>query len=684
MKTVLTLLLIISSCYLSAQSTYIKKTSFTTDAARRYPNDTICGPQMTAITSGNLMATYVKINTDESQLILLDSVGTVIGPIFTSFNSGVQYSLVTDLISTPDDCILYSQVTANPGLLVYNSSLTKLGNIQWTYNFPGGYLGENIYDISITPEGNYACKGIDTLYIISPLGIRIPSLLTTTDQLLFGFSNTDRLIKHAQLLQRIDSLGNILWSIPYAASYIANDTIIYASSNSNLSRIDPVTASILWTIATPGIYSFDFTSSGGCIALDETLSLRIFNSAGQLTRTKTFPFALHGLRTIKRLPTGQYFTGGAYPTNTFMYLWNYLHSSFLATLDSSANGVIDSTTIIWPTDSDQDHFITYADINYLNISFGSSGPPRDVWPAFRYEPPFFHSDFATDWDQSFCNGVNYKFSDANGDGIIDSLDFVSFQYAPLIPGQVHLRSRSESVNSSTASFSLVPDRAIVTAGDTVRFYFVLGDSVNKVDSVSTFAFCANGFYGNFNPDHVLIHLFDNDLGNVSELRLDSTLSYPGYAGFGFCIGRKDKQNRYNVYDTLGYVELRVSDTVTVSGTQRLTIDDISILSNQGCEQAVIPIDGEINIQVIPNSVQNINPLILKLSPNPSDHWLKIETNKYGEKNILLADMMGKVHRKITTPDRSYQLPTNDLPNGVYTLTIQEKEGTIVSKFIVQH
>ncbi len=685
MKSIFTFLLAITTQLLYPQSTLIKKTSFSSDNYYRFQNGEFCGPQITAIIPNGSIATYVKINPDESKLFLFDSSVNVTGQIFTSYNSGMQFNIITDLIATPDSGFLYSTLYANPSFSVWNSGLVKRGVPGWNYSFPSGYMGEEIYDLYVTAEGNYACQGRDSLYIISPYGIRILNAVNTPDILINNYTNSDKLIKHQQFLERRDSTGNILWSIPYGGYYAANDSFLYAVGSDTIRRLDPSNGFVLWASFAPGACTGDFTFDGGYAWLNSIGQLGVHNSAGQQILSKDFPFALRGITQIRKHPSGVYFIGGAYPSNAFMYADNKF-SSFVATLDSSFNGLVDSTSVFWPMDSNHDRIVSYSDIARLNLAYGAQGHSREPWPSNIGLEPYLFSDYATDWSGSFCDGLNYKYSDSNGDGSVDSLDFQCYEDFYWYPYPVSLRKRDIQTNLPTSTFSLIPNASIVFPGDTIRFYFVLSDSLLGLDTLSAFAFDAIDYSGFTDIASIRIEALDNELGLIPELRIAKNMVPPssGALSFGFMMARLDKQDRYYISDTIGYVEFKISTLVPFSQTLTLYIRSISALSNCGIERSILPVNGQVYIQVGTSSVEVLIPLEVKLSPNPCDREFTLELNRPEKKRIRISDLLGKTIIEFISSETTIKIPVYDLQNGVYLLTVDDNTSHVNRKIIVQH
>ena len=94
----------------------------------------------------------------------------------------------------------------------------------------------------------------------------------------------------------------------------------------------------------------------------------------------------------------------------------------VAVADSCGNVAVDSIEVfgggscVWPGDMDYNQIANYLDVLYWGMDYKKTGPPR-ANASTDWVP-----QAATDWDYTGPGNVNDKHSDANGDGIVDTLD----------------------------------------------------------------------------------------------------------------------------------------------------------------------------------------------------------------------------------------------------------------------
>lgn len=87
----------------------------------------------------------------------------------------------------------------------------------------------------------------------------------------------------------------------------------------------------------------------------------------------------------------------------------------------------------------------------------------------------------------------------------------------------------------------------------------------------------------------------------------------------------------------------------------------------------------------PTYVQDLSYVKLKAYPNPASTFLYFATNKeWGCKSYSIFDVTGRIHRHqniANTIQNQHIIPIADLPNGIYILSVDTKEGRLQKTFI---
>jgi hypothetical protein len=88
------------------------------------------------------------------------------------------------------------------------------------------------------------------------------------------------------------------------------------------------------------------------------------------------------------------------------------------------------TDCIWPGDANGDGSANQYDLLNIGLGFGSTGPPRTIFPVPE-DPIFWAPSVNTNWNQA-VGAVNYKHLDCDGNGVINEEDLLAIQknYSP--------------------------------------------------------------------------------------------------------------------------------------------------------------------------------------------------------------------------------------------------------------
>lgn len=141
---------------------------------------------------------------------------------------------------------------------------------------------------------------------------------------------------------------------------------------------------------------------------------------------------------------------------------------------------------IWPGDVDNNGRVTEIDFLYWGFAYGKSGPQRSEqgsdWKA--YNPPAL-------WSESFPNGLNLAWADANGDGIVDDDDeeLCIDENFGLEHGQPGTGGYQNAPSGSSAPrIILQPDVQAVEEGAEVNISLSIDDAGLPLDSFYGIAF----------------------------------------------------------------------------------------------------------------------------------------------------------------------------------------------------
>ena len=728
-KSLLTLALLAFITIACGQSTWMQRISYNLVGTFMHP-DSACGIQDISISpDGNLyMVGKVSQSNTKEVIKMTPGTHTILWSEEVAYESTLHGDDNSFVRATVDSgCILainfHGYVATNweaTTIIKYS----KNGVIQWRDSVGFNDTSSNYFvyrtnDIIQNAAGNYYAlltfyPGNDSLFEYDNSGAIIFRTKAVHGNRLFEMSNGDLVVHQTNYtfndsLVRINLSGNIIWGVPTyrndlfafsaSAAFICHkDT---GASLSVIKSIDVNTGTITWTDTVPAsiISTIDATSDGGVIAsegligeyyapLNMTGKLYKIDNNGNAQWTHSYPFPVFGLSTVKQYPDGRYITGGTYHACDMYYLFEREYSGFAAMLDSSGNGDLQTASNIWPGDANgNDTLWLPEDALYMALALNSTGTPRDtIANSLIYPYPYFcfDSDYAIDWSQTFPNGTNYKHADLNGDGVVDVSDINMLLFLQVIwgPQAVNCRIPGETLSSSVPDLLLLPEQDSVAPGDLMRFFIIAGSSSQHVDSVFGISFINYYDVSLTDTSLVNINFFNNDFGNPAANLL--SLSNQSFGQIGCVISRNDQQNVYQLYDTLGVIELKANTNITSPQIFNLQFSSLYAMTNSTSPVPFNAINGSVVIDPALVPVPENLSYTQNIYPVPADKFLVISNLPAGEKDIRVYNILGEKNKSFHTKESSLEISVSDLKSGVYNLVLSSKAGSRNLKFVVDH
>ncbi|HKR03965.1 MAG TPA: T9SS type A sorting domain-containing protein [Bacteroidia bacterium] len=725
-KKLLLIIFILSVwCRVNGQSTWIYNLSYhTTDGFSMLDNDNVSGIQVAAISPDSSVYMIAKIWPDHFYyLYKFDlTTDTIAWSMYLQLDNITSY--ITDIKSTADSgFIFYLNDIDNGGTGEVWSTIYKYdknGNIQWSDTLPEipPYGGHWTYDVIQNNAGNYFALLVRYLPGVTYLLYEYDNSGTIIDSLpvqgrsLFQMPNNDLLIQQTNQLFRMDLSGNIAWTLPGAINLISWDTSAVFICNPDttngiavIKKVNPQNGGILWTdtINQPNITSIDGTSDGGVIistGIPVTYSSQNYpppNMNGQLIKldlagtiqwSKTYVFNEYGFSFIKELSPGNYLTSGTYyATDFFSPVAALTPNAFIATIDSAGNSILETTSYMWPGDANHnDTMYAPEDVLYTGIALGKTGPRRII-AADTLFGPWIGSAYAFDWTSLFPNGVNVKHADFDNNGVVDTADVNLYLSTPILWDGYILSWRSSSQLFSTQpDFVLQPEKDSVAPGEVMRFYVIAGNAAQPIDSVYGIAFSA--YYDYYLTDMSVpsITISNSDFGILGTNFLGLSSGAPAGSDIRMVFSKTDNLNAYNLYDTLGVIELTAYSGITSPQAFALQISSFYALTNSTSPVAFNTINGSVVIDAgLVNIEANALNSEINIFPNPVRDKVKIKSPALKIEKIEIRDVMGKtVLTKIFADKENIQIDVDDLDNGVYFLKVYADKKAANFKFVLNN
>ena len=696
----------------SAQNTWVQRLSYAFFTAFMH-SDSLTGTKYIDISpDGDI---YVIGNyglEEQSRVFKISPTGA---PIKWSANVGGHGGLTgyfTHTVHATSDsgCIISGNFWGQSTCHHINGNLVKYskdGVLEWDYMFGANcatfpFYDNEAFDVIENASGNFYALVGDTLYEFNTSGNIIRRDSSTKGYIIYEIPNGNIIVQEANGIVCKSFGGVAVWNLPSYGLLACTPSYLFCGSSNGISKIDASNGSIVWTKQYPWqIKDLDATTDGGfvasygygpgsyCTNCHSTVA-RVFrvDSVGDTLWSKTYDFPYYGISNVEEL-NNNIIVGGAFVYTESTTNTDFEYSSFIASLDSAGNGPLQTTSYIRPGNANNNNIIGFTDDAFTTVlSFGKTGSRRDT---INYFPFYFNyqcciTDYSTDWFDTSFTGQNLKHADYNGDGIIDTNDIVLYTYR--WGGNVNtepFRLKNQETNSqSIATIYIQPEVDTVSPGDTINFYVIAGSQVQPIDTLCGIAFTGSWQWFPYVIDAIPVEL-NSDLGTIG---LDM-YSFMRTREFGnlqtyFLNCRTNNQDVYNVYDTLGYFRIIVSDTMTQTDSIYFMLESSKAIK---CNGDTIPLNIVSNSVLFNVSVgtDNVIKNPPKVYPNPVSQTLNVSFSNFGQNTeVKILDATGNLLMTKTVSEKNLQIPIHHLSNGIYFLSIQTSSGIFHKSFAVQH
>ncbi|MEL7427591.1 MAG: hypothetical protein AAFN81_31660 [Bacteroidota bacterium] len=254
-----------------------------------------------------------------------------------------------------------------------------------------------------------------------------------------------------------------------------------------------------------------------------------------------------------------------------------------------------SSQSVWPGDVNNNGVVSAVDLLYWGVAFGVEGPARNEvntdWAAQPIE---------SFWSQSFPNGLNYAYTDCDGNGVVDEEDFdnaIEDNYGEENP-PVGFEEYANGVAGSAPKLRLTPSSTLVEEGATVNIGLHIDTAGMSLDSFYGIAlqlsYTTGLLEGDDGPDFDLMEdsWLEADDSYVQELYVDDD----GQGTAQLAITRTNQQIITAEPGTIGNFQIIVEDIIV-----GLEVDTFIIRID-----SVLVIDNNLNaVPVVPDTAQII-------------------------------------------------------------------------------
>ena len=405
-------------------------------------------------------------------------------------------------------------------------------------------------------------------------------------------------------------------------------------------------------------YSGDFFD----MAVGDYVEVVNLNASFVETDATTFNYAPYNtLEFITATADDQYITGGM--------AWTIGEPNYYLVIASGAGDEVPDCIFncVWPGDADNSGLTDMDDILALGLGYGATGDPRDDMSIGWY------AHTANEWATALPSGTNHKYTDCNGDGIINDDDTTAVGNNFSFEHVVYTLKTTEG----DLPLTFAPAGPLSIGLNNIPI--VLGDVLNSADAIYGLRFNIVVEGENIDATSIKVKFNDSFIGAVNDLIYLSKTNAD--AATVYAAVAKTNQTNASGYGEIGTLSFVVIDNIagkTEVDNVLLSFENVKAIDVTNTELSILSTNTSIES---PTDIQTIASNVFTISPNPvSGNEIHITTNEsilaivlynsYGEKVSFSHDLNTKT---LTLPE---------LPMGQYLLQIQTNKGISSQKLVI--
>ena len=320
---------------------------------------------------------------------------------------------------------------------------------------------------------------------------------------------------------------------------------------------------------------------------------------------------------------------------------------------------------VWPGDTDVDQYVDNFDLLNIGLAYGNTGTPRSpasiAWDGY----------LTPDWTKvTPVSNINFKHIDSNGDGIIDVQDTVaistnwnsSYTYNKSGSGTIPLYIDPITPNSIYASLPIMLGDAAIPANDIYGIAFTISYDTSLIEPNTIDISIDTSWLGTVGTDLIKIHkdFYNDGMVQVAITRTDGV----DISGSG----------------RIGNFIFTIQDDIMQRGVLKFPFKIINVKTIDANELEVLtnPMQTEIDV-IATNTNQSYLAEFINIFPNPVSDVLNIQSEDLTIEQITLTNIAGQVIETRIVNNYQSELYMQNLPNGIYTLSIMTNKGLVHKK-----
>ncbi len=339
--------------------------------------------------------------------------------------------------------------------------------------------------------------------------------------------------------------------------------------------------------------------------------------------------------------------------------------------------VPDSCADVWPGDANYDLVADNKDLLQIGLAYGNTGPVRpgasNTWVA----------QACPDWGSWFSIGVNQKHADCDGNGLIEVIDTI-----PILAnyGLTHLLKPViiPQVNTTSPDLYLTITQDTTGLSDTVFINVMCGTAANPVDSIYGLAFTLYYDSALVDTNSVFFNYSNSFLGTAGLNLISISKNFGvGYADFAITRTNHSNATGFGPVAVMGIV---TTDNVAgkllnaVNTTLQFSLSDVYAVT---ANEFPITLDVFGDSIYLDSNLTSINYLNwdkeVKVYPNPASNYFVVASSLTNISKISIMNQLGEIVYNNNKSLMPQNINVATIPNGVYVLRVETKDGIMHRK-----
>lgn len=349
----------------------------------------------------------------------------------------------------------------------------------------------------------------------------------------------------------------------------------------------------------------------------------------------------------------------------------------LATLAySSKSGVISIVQEVWPGDTDINGIVNHFDLFNIGLAFSATGPKR------AEASNSWEGQFSIPWEGATPgSNVNFRFADANGDGMVSELDEVAIEqnwgrtYELPTPGFAPLQPRRNG-----APLFLEVDTLYTGARVDIPIHF--GTEDNPAQDVYSIGFSIEYDPSVIEPGTFDLSIEDSWLETPGTPLLQVSKSFPAAGRIDIAITRTNGQN-ISGFGVIGRSSVTIEDVifgVRDGKPFEFKITNARTINVAEEEASVTPQTTTARVELASATVQLLPDHLVQVYPVPTQDVLQVQLPQALKvQRLELFDLNGRQLLQVVPSGVQHTLDLSAFSSGIYNLKVIAESGVLIKR-----